>query len=64
MAAGDGAVMAVWSQWLSASFTSPFGGEVGAQRRVRGPLPGAVRREGPLTRPKRVDLSPEGRGEE
>ena len=45
-------------------FTSPFGGEVGAQRRVRGPLASAVQGEGPLTRPKRVDLSPRGRGEE
>jgi|GEM_PF-16722 len=41
-------------------FTSPFGGEVGAQRRVRGPFPGPACGEGPLTRPKRVDLSPKG----
>ena len=40
-------------------FTSPFGGEVGAQRRVRGPLFLHLA-EGPLTRPKRVDLSPQG----
>lgn len=44
-------------------FTSPFGGEVGAQRRVRGPSP-QRQTQGPLTRPKRVDLSPEGRGKE
>jgi len=43
-----------------AFFTSPFGGEVGAQRRVRGPLANSVAYEGPLTRPKRVDLSPQG----
>ncbi|KRA46175.1 hypothetical protein ASD80_18110 [Devosia sp. Root635] len=41
-------------------FTSPFGGEVALKGRVRGPLPGEVRGEGPLTRPKRVDLSPKG----
>ncbi|MET3897946.1 hypothetical protein ABIB57_001892 [Devosia sp. UYZn731] len=40
-----------------------LGGEVGAQRPVRGPSPNTQRRKGPLTRPKRVDLSPEGRGE-
>ncbi len=39
-------------------FTSPFGGEVGAQRRVRGPS--LYLMAGPLTRPKRVDLSPQG----
>jgi hypothetical protein len=41
-------------------FTSPFGGEVGAWRRVRGPLSNRTALEGPLTRPKRVDLSPQG----
>ena len=40
-------------------FTSPFGGEVGAQRRVRGPL-FLYLAEGLLTRPRRVDLSPQG----
>jgi hypothetical protein len=40
-------------------FTSPFGGEVGAERRVRGPL-APHSPEGPLTRPNRVDLSPKG----
>ncbi|SHE75761.1 hypothetical protein SAMN02745223_01105 [Devosia limi DSM 17137] len=40
--------------------TAPFGGEVGAQRRVRGPSPCARFGKGPLTRPKRVDLSPKG----
>jgi hypothetical protein len=40
--------------------TSPYGGEVGAQRRVRGPLANMIMSEGPLTRPKRVDLSPQG----
>ena len=45
-------------------FTSPFGGEVGAKRRVRGPFSIAESRKGPLTRPKSVDLSPKGRGEE
>ncbi|ODT83117.1 MAG: hypothetical protein ABS76_04095 [Pelagibacterium sp. SCN 64-44] len=43
-----------------AFFTSPFGGEVGAQRRVRGALANSVTHEDPLTRPKRVDLSPQG----
>ncbi len=43
-----------------ALFTSPFGGEVGAQRRVRGAFLGLVRGEGRLTRPKTVDLSPQG----
>jgi hypothetical protein len=57
MAAGGGAV----TKRLSL-FTSPLGGEVGAQRRVRGPFV-TLPSEGPLTRPKRVDLSPEGRGE-
>ena len=52
------------SVWLCPFFTSPFGAEVGAQRRVRGPLPGEVLVEGPLTRPKTVDLSPKGRGAE
>ncbi|MET3899815.1 hypothetical protein ABIB57_003777 [Devosia sp. UYZn731] len=41
-------------------FTSPFGGEVGAQRRVKGPLARTSPSKGPLTRPKRVDLSPKG----
>ena len=44
-----------------APFTSPFGGEVGAQRRVRGPLLNEVHEEGPLTRlASQVDLSPQG----
>ncbi len=37
-------------------FTSPFGGE--------GAFLLTASRKGPLTRPKRVDLSPEGRGKE
>jgi hypothetical protein len=47
-----------------ALFTSPFGGEVGAQRRVRGPFLRIASKRGPLTRPKRVDLSPKGSGEQ
>ncbi len=43
-----------------AFLTSPSGGEVGAQRRVRGPSPHTGSRKGPLTRPKTVDLSPKG----
>lgn len=49
--------------WLPtpAPFTSPFGGEVGAQRRVRGPSPHSTTRIGPLTRlALQVDLSPKG----
>jgi len=42
-------------------FTSPSGGEVGAQRRVRGPSPRITSRKGPLTRlAPQVDLSPKG----
>ena len=54
------------------SFTSSFGGEVGARASPNSPsefgwgkgaFPGRGAGEGPLTRPKRVDLSPRGRGE-
>jgi hypothetical protein len=44
-------------------FTSPFGGEVG-RRPGEGAFLLTASRKGPLTRPKRVDLSPEGRGKE
>ncbi|MET3926292.1 hypothetical protein ABIE28_002401 [Devosia sp. 2618] len=44
--------------------TSPFGREVALQGRVRGPSPHAAYGKGPLTRPKTVDLSPRGRGED
>ena len=49
--------------WLSPSSPLPLG-ERSAEGRVRGPFLGEVRGEGPLTRPKRVDLSPKGTGEE
>ncbi len=61
MAAGGGGVN---GHLAADTFTSPFGGEVGAQRRVKGPLLSPVHGEGPLTRPKRVDLSARGRGKE
>jgi hypothetical protein len=38
----------------------PLGERSARQRRVRGPLSLPVRGKGPLTRPKRVDLSPKG----
>ena len=56
--------MSVLAQMAEAlSFTSPQWGEVGAQRRVRGPRP--LRRALiPLTRSASpIDLSPRGRGE-
>lgn len=48
----------------AAIFTSPFGGEVAAKQRVRGPFPRTAFRQGPLTRPSGVDLSPRGRGKQ
>jgi hypothetical protein len=38
----------------------PLGERSARQRRVRGPFLTDIAGEGPLTRPKRVDLSPKG----
>ncbi len=57
-------MMAVEIVETGTSSPLPSGERLARQRRVRGPLLGEVRGEGPLTRPKRVDLSPRGRGEE
>ena len=38
----------------------PLGERSARERRVRGPLALSASFEGPLTRPKRVDLSPQG----
>ena len=46
------------AQDVATSVTSPFGGEVGAQRRVRGPSSAPRLGQGPLT----LTLSPEGEG--
>ena len=43
-----------------ALFTPPSGGEVGVQRRMRGPFTSAILGNGSLIRPKRVGLSPKG----
>ncbi|MET3897862.1 hypothetical protein ABIB57_001808 [Devosia sp. UYZn731] len=44
----------------AAFFTFPFGGEVGARRRVRGPSSRILSRKAPLT----LALSPKGRGDQ
>jgi hypothetical protein len=49
------------AQWGTGS-PLPLGERSARERRVRGPLANSVHGQGPLTRPKRVDLSPRGRG--
>ncbi|KFC61988.1 Release factor glutamine methyltransferase [Devosia sp. LC5] len=50
--------------WFEPLVTSPFGGEVGPQGRVRGPSSAPHREKAPSPAGFAVDLSPEGRGEE
>jgi hypothetical protein len=44
----------------SGDAVAPRGERSARQRRVRGPFVTDIAGEGPLTRPKRVDLSPKG----
>lgn len=46
---------------LDRLFTSPFGGEAAASRRVRGPSTFAEHGKGPLVRAKTVELFPQGK---
>src|SRR5690606_33798755 len=51
-----------WAEVMEAPhlFTSPFGGEVGAQRRVRGPSPRTRQAKAPSPDPRGSTSPPEG----